>query len=184
MRLRLDDPRRRGRAKLALLALFFLAPVAAAWLAWWLEIVPGATGNYGTLIAPRPLEAPELAALRGRWVLVQIDSGACDAYCERKLYLMRQVRRATGRDMLRVERLWLVSDEVAPSPALKAAIEGTAIVPADPRLLAQFPAEGAASAHIYLVDPLGNLMLRFPHDPDPAKMLKDVQRLLKVSRFG
>ncbi|MDW8469470.1 MAG: cytochrome C oxidase subunit I [Burkholderiales bacterium] len=174
----------RGRAKLALLAAFFALPVAGAWLAWWLDLAPGATGNYGTLIAPQPLEAPALAPLKGRWVLVQIDGGACDAYCERKLYFMRQLRRATGRDMRRVERLWLVSDDVAPAPALLAAIEGTVIARADAGLLARFPAEESPAAHIYLVDPLGNLMLRFPRDPDPSRMLKDLQRLLKVSRFG
>lgn len=170
--------------KLALLALFFAAPVAAGWLAWWLDLAPGAAGNYGTLITPQPLEVEALAPLRGRWVLVQIDGGACDAYCERKLYFMRQVRRATGRDMARVERLWLVTDDVAPAPALLAAIEGTVIARADARLLARLPAEGSPAAHIYLVDPLGNLMLRFPRDPDPSRMLKDLQTLLRVSRFG
>jgi cytochrome oxidase Cu insertion factor (SCO1/SenC/PrrC family) len=184
MRLLPADPVRRGRVKLALLALFFALPVAAGWLAWWLDLAPGKTGNYGTLIAPQRLEAEALAPLRGRWVLVQIDGGACDAYCERKLYFMRQVRRATGRDMARVERLWLVTDDVAPRPALLAAIEGTVIARADARLLARFPAEGSPAAHIYLVDPLGNLMLRFPRDPDPSRMLKDLQTLLKVSRFG
>jgi hypothetical protein len=184
MRLLPADPVKRGRVKLALLALFFALPAAAGWLAWWLHLAPGATDNYGTLIAPQPLPGEALAALRGRWVLVQIDGGACDAYCERKLYFMRQVRRATGRDMARVERLWLVTDDVAPAPALAAAIEGTVIARADSGLVARFPAEGSAAAHIYLVDPLGNLMLRFPRDPDPSKMLKDLQRLLKVSRFG
>lgn len=184
MRLLPADPVRRGRAKLVLLALFFALPAAGAWLAWWLELAPGATGSYGTLIAPQPLAAEALAPLRGRWVLVQIDSGACDAACERKLYFMRQLRRATGRDMTRIERLWLVSDDVVPAPALAAAIEGTVIARADARLIERFPAEGSPAVHIYLVDPLGNLMLRFPHDPDPSRMLKDLQRLLKVSRFG
>jgi hypothetical protein len=174
----------RGRGKLALLGLFFALPVAAAWIAWWLDLAPGATSNYGTLIPPRPLPAQALAPLRGRWVLVQLDRGACDAYCERKHYFMRQVRRATGREMHRVERLWIVTDGVEPAPALAAAIEGTALVRDDGRLAPEFPAEGSPAAHIYLVDPLGNLMLRFPRDPDPARMLKDLERLLKVSRFG
>ena len=99
-------------------------------------------------------------------MLVQIDRGACDALCEQKLYSMRQVRRAQGREMNRVERLWLVTDAVAPAPALLAAIEGTHVVRGDAQLAAAFPAERAATDHIYLVDPLGNLMLRFPRDPD------------------
>lgn len=178
------DPIRRGRAKLVLLAAFFLLPVAAGWVAWWLDLAPGATGNYGTLIPPQPLPAGPLDPLKGKWVLVQVDGGACDAYCERKHYYMRQVRRAQGKDMQRVERLWILTDATAPRAELLAAIEGTVVAPAGAGLAAAFPAARLAADHIYLVDPLGNLMLRFPRDPDPSRMIKDLQRLLKVSQFG
>jgi hypothetical protein len=158
--------------------------VAAGWIAWWLDLAPGKTANYGTLLAPRPLAVGALAQLRGKWVLVQLDGGACASACERKHYAMRQVRRAQGREMRRVERLWIVTDAAAPRVELLAAIEGTHIAPGGGALAAQFPAERAPSEHIYLVDPLGNLMLRFPADPDPARMVKDLQRLLKYSGFG
>ena len=168
--------------KLALLAAFFILPVAASWLAWRFELVPGGAGNYGTLLAPRPVTSAPVAALRGRWVLVQFDGGACGAWCERKLYIMRQLRRAQGKEMQRVERLWLLTDAVGPRAELLAAIEGTVVAPAG--ALADFPAEGSVTDHIYLVDPLGNLMMRFPRDPDPMRMIKDLQRLLKASSFG
>lgn len=168
--------------KLALLAAFFALPVAASWFLWRFELAPGTTGNYGTLLPPRPLALAPLAALKGRWVLVQFDSGACDAWCERKLYFMRQVRRAQGKDMPRVERLWLVTDAVQPRAELLAAIEGTVLAPAGAG--AEFPAEKSVTDHIYLVDPLGNLMMRFPRDPDASRIIKDLQRLLKVSGFG
>ncbi len=180
----LGDPVKRGRVKFLLLGLFFCLPVAAGWIAWWLDLAPGTTSNYGTLLPPQPVPPGPLAAVKGKWVLVQFDSGACDAYCERKLYFMRQVRRATGKEVQRVERVWVVTDAKSPAPALLAAIEGTVLVAADERLLAAFPAEGSPAAHIYLVDPIGNLMLRFPRDPDPSRMIKDLQRLLRVSRFG
>lgn len=175
---------RRGRVKLALLAAFFALPVAAGWIAWWLELAPGAAANYGTLITPRPLALAPLAALKGRWVLVQFDGGACGAWCERKLYFMRQVRRAQGKDMQRVERLWFVTDAVEPRAELRAATEGTVIVPRGAQFAAAFPAERSVADHIYLVDPLGNLMLRYPPDPDPSRMIQDLQRLLRVSGFG
>lgn len=178
------DPVRRGRVKLALLAAFFALPVAAGWIAWWLELAPGASGNYGTLLSPQPVQGAPFELLRGKWVLVQIDRAACDARCERKHYTMRQVRRAMGRDLRRVERLWIVTDAGAPRAALLAAIEGTQVAYGAAALAAGFPAERSAAEHIYLVDPLGNLMLRFPRDPDPSRMIKDLQRLLKVSRFG
>ncbi len=168
--------------KLLLLAAFFLLPAAASWIAWRYELVPGASGNYGTLLSPRPVAGAPLAALRGKWVLVQLDAGACDAWCERKLYIMRQIRRAQGKEMQRVGRLWLLTDTVQPRAELLAAIEGTVIAPAGTG--ADFPAEAMRKDHIYLVDPLGNLMMRFPRDPDPSLMIKDLQRLLKVSGFG
>jgi hypothetical protein len=176
------EPVKRGRLKLALLALFFLLPVGASYLIWWLDLAPGTAGNYGTLLTPRPAALPLADPLKGKWVLVQFDGGACDAGCERKLYFMRQVRRAQGKEMPRVARLWLVTDKAAPRAELLAAIEGTVITPAPADL--DFPAERSVSDHIYLVDPLGNLMMRFPRDPDPSRVIKDLQRLLRASSFG
>ena len=178
-----SDRVKRGRAKLALLGAFFLLPVLAGSIAWWLDLAPGSSGNYGTLLSPKPL-AQLPPALKGKWVLVQFDGGACGAGCERKLYFMRQVRRAQGKEMTRVARLWLVTDAVAPRAELLAAIEGTAVIHAAEGIAAQFPAEGSVTDHIYLVDPLGNLMLRFPRDPDPSRMIQDLKRLLRVSGFG
>lgn len=174
---------RRGRVKLALLGAFFLLPVAASWIAWRFELVPGVAGNYGTLLPPRPAALPPLAALKGKWVLVQFDGGACGAACERKHYFMRQVRRAQGKEMERIERLWLVTDAVPPRAELLAALEGAVIAPAG-AAASGFPAARSVADHIYLVDPLGNLMMRFPRDPDPALVIKDLQRLLRASSFG
>ena len=178
-----EDPKKRGRLQLVLLALFFGLPVAASFLIWGLDLAPRGTGNYGTLLSPKPVSAAALAALRGRWVLVQFDGGACSAACERKLYLMRQVRRAQGREMQRIERLWLVTDSAHPRAQLLAAIEGTVVAPAADAAK-EFPAERSPADYVYLVDPLGNLMMRFPLDPDPMRVIKDLQRLLRASQFG
>lgn len=175
---------RRGRVKLLLLALFFVAPFVLAWLAWRYEWASGETSNYGELITPaQPLAGAPLERLRGKWVLVTFDAAACDAYCERKLYFMRQVRRAQGKNQDRIERLWLLTGGARPAPALLAAIEGTHVEPVG-ALARDFPAARAVADHIYVVDPLGNLMMRFPRDPDPSRMLKDLQRLLRVAGFG
>jgi hypothetical protein len=173
---------RRGRTKLALLAAFFALPIAASWLIWTFDLVPGVTGNYGTLLPPKPVALPPDPALKGKWILVQFDGGACGEACERKLYFMRQVRRAQGKEMQRVARLWFVTDAKAPRPEVLAAIEGTVVAPAAGRV--DFPAENSTVDHLYLVDPLGNLMMRFPRDPDPARVIKDIQRLLRSSSFG
>jgi hypothetical protein len=96
---------------------------------------------------------------------------------------MRQARRAQGKDQDRVERLWVVTDAGRPRAELLGAIEGTRIEPAA-GIAAMFPTAGAISDHIYVIDPLGNLMMRYPRDPDSSRLLKDLQRLLKVSRIG
>ena len=158
-------------------ALVCAAPVVLGTAAYLFGWSPGAPANYGELIPPRVI-AP-LSELRGKWVIVTFDAAACDAYCERKLYIARQVRRAQGKDMERIERMWVVTDAGKPRPDILAATEGTRVGRFAPD---GFP--GAPSDHIYLVDPLGNLMMRFPRDPDPSQVIKDLQRLLKYSRFG
>jgi len=189
------DAVRRGRLKLLLLAAFFAAPLALAWLAYRFEWGLGTTGNYGELVGPTVLPAVALTALdgrqvstsglRGRWLLVQFDAARCDGYCERKLYYMRQVRRAMGKDMERVARLWVLTDNGTPAAGVLAAFDGTQVVRSDGGpFAAAFGAPAQLADHIYLVDPAGNLMLRFPRDPDASKMLKDVRRLLKYSQIG
>ena len=165
------------RNKLLWVALVCTAPLVLGTAAYLLGWSPGAPSNYGELIPPKVI-AP-LGELRGKWVLVTFDAAACDAYCERKLYIARQVRRAQGKDMERIERLWVLTDAGKPRAEALAASEGTRV--------ARIPAEsfpGTPTDHIYVVDPLGNLMMRFPRDPDPSRVIKDLQRLLKYSRFG
>jgi len=170
------------------------APVAASYLTYYFWL-PARTVNYGALIEPRPLPDPHLALadgmpfqlsrLRGKWVLVSVDSGRCDARCERKLLYMRQLRLTQGKDMERVERAWLISDDASLRSDALAPYRGTWLVrAAGTGLLDAFPAPKAASDHIYVIDPLGNLMMRFPRDPEPGRMIKDLTRLLKASRVG
>jgi hypothetical protein len=175
------------------------APVIASYTAYYLLPPQGRT-NYGALIEPqRPLPALALqrldgspvpaASLRGSWLMVQVDSGACDANCEKKLWQMRQVRLTTGRDAERVRRLWLIVDEAPLATALLREFDGTLFLRARADELAGFlalPAEPNAQLadHVWLIDPLGNLMMRWPKEADPSRMKKDLLRLLKASGIG
>jgi cytochrome oxidase Cu insertion factor (SCO1/SenC/PrrC family) len=187
-------PKKRSLCTLWLLLGLTAAPVVVSYglyFFWW----PERTVNYGDLIEPRPLPDPPLALadgtpfrlsqLRGKWVLLSLDSGACDAHCERKLLYMQQLRRTQGKERDRIERAWLVTDEAAPRAGAAGGFPGTWVVRAGgtelPRL---FAAERSATDHIYIVDPLGNLMMRFPRDPEPKRMIRDLARLLKASRIG
>jgi len=171
--------------KLLLIGLVCAAPLVLGTAAYLFGWAPGARGNYGELIAPRAVSLPPLDALRGKWVLVSTDAAACDAYCEKKLYYMRQIRRALGRDMERVERLWILTGKGAPKAGLLAAFDGTMVARSTNGVFeTAFSAAGTPADHIYLVDPLGNVMMRFPRDPDASRMLKDLKHLLKYSRIG
>ena len=178
---------------LALIALVCILPVVAAYLVYFLW-PPQSQVNYGDLISPRPFSETgltaldgtrfDLGSLRGRWVMLHVDSAACPESCRKKLYFMRQVRLTQGKDMGRIERLWLVRDAAPPDLLLAKEYEGTHIARAPAAVVSALPAPRDPADHIYLVDPLGNLMLRFPPDPDPSRMKKDLVRLLKVSKVG
>ena len=171
------------RAKIGLIFVICAAPIVFGTAAYFFGWHGGKAANYGELIPPRTLEGAAFVPLRGKWVLVTFDPAACPAECERRLYVVRQARRAQGEGAERIERLWLVTDGGRPGPGLLAAIEGSRVAPArDAGDLKAFP--GDRLEHVYLVDPLGNLMMRYPREPDPRKLIKDLERLLKVSRFG
>ena len=186
----------KNRKKLILVVAIFLLPIMASYFAYYVWNPQGAVGNYGELISPvtlsetitlAKLEGGEttLKELRGKWILVQVDAGACDAACEQKLYAMRQVRLMQGREQDRVVRLWLVTDNVAPNPLVKQKIDNMLLLKdASGALIAKLPAPINAKQHIYFIDPLGNLMMRWPANADIKRMHKDIQRLLKYSQIG
>ena len=189
--------RRRQRLKLLAILLVCAAPVIASYLAYYVLPPLGRT-NFGDLIEPqRPIPELRLSgadgaafkfeSLRGRWVLLQFDSGACDPACVDKLYAMRQQRTMTGKDRERVERVWLIGDTAVPADTLARDYAGTVVLRADPAELAPvFPIEAGRRLedYLYVIDPLGNLMMRFPATGEPARIRKDLGRLLKASRVG
>jgi cytochrome oxidase Cu insertion factor (SCO1/SenC/PrrC family) len=187
-------PRTLSRLKLLGIGAIAVAPVLGSYLLYWFWS-PDSYTNYGDLMQPRPApavamqsysgEAFAFAQLKGRWTFVVLDSGQCDAACEQKLWKIRQVRQAQGKEVGRVERVFLLEDGQVPRDQIRADYAGTWFLRANEAQLAEaFPAPGSPRNHIYLVDPLGNVILRFPQDADPKRMIKDVARLLKYSRVG
>lgn len=138
--------------------------------------------------APKPLQ--QLGDWDGRWLMLHIGPAACDEACRQELWLTRQIRLTTGRERERVERLWILTDEGTPDPAIIAEHEGLWVVRlgsrADQGALVEnwLSVATRGSSNIWLVDPLGNLMMRFPDNPDPNGIKKDMNRLLKASRIG
>lgn len=186
-------PPRRSTRTLWLILAVCAAPMIASYVAfyWW---QPTSRVNYGELLEPRVMpDAPldrldggslRFSELRGEWLLLTTDSAQCDERCRLKLTYMRQVRLAQGREAERIERVWMLTDNAIPRLELLAEHPGLHVVRGTRDSLAMLrPEVGSAADHIFVVDPLGHLMMRFPRDPDPSRMLKDIARLLRQSRW-
>ena len=182
-----------NRRTLILLLVLLCAPVIASYLLYFWEIRP-ASINYGELLKVKPMVGTgsnqldntifRIRQLRGKWVLLTVDSGKCDEQCQKKLYYMRQVRLVQNKEMNRVERVWLIDDGEAPDPKILNEYKNSWFISAKgSEMLSSIPAGISQHDHIYLIDPMGNIMMRFPKNPDPAKMVKDLKRLLQVSQM-
>lgn len=127
------------------------------------------------------------ALFRTRWTLVYIGDGSCDADCRDALYFMRQTRLSLNNDMTRVRRVFLATGAAPDEASLAREHAGLIVVriqgPALTRLLAQFPAEDRRYC-LYVVDPLGNLMMRYDDRRAPKGLLEDLKKLLQLSHIG
>ena len=171
-----------------------VAPIALSYLLFFWG-APSGSVNYGELIEVKVL--PDVALrktdgvtfnisqLRGKWIMLVVDSGVCDESCRKKLYFMRQVRLMQKNEMERIERVWLIDDDKIPKSSIMKDFKGTVPINAKgSEILKAIPAKISRHDHIYMIDPLGNLMMRFPKDINPSLMAKDLKRLLKVSQIG
>jgi hypothetical protein len=201
-------PPKTNRRTLYLVIAVCLAPVVLSYFMYY-GVRPEGRTNHGELLSPQktvtaiktdllvkpsqesglldvikawPKDDPrqsfgQLGDFRGRWLMVWVGPAECAADCREQLWQMRQVRLTTGRERDRVERLWLVTDRG--QPILRDEEQGLWVVRIQPDQL------GALQLNqVHLVDPLGNLMMRFPLKADPQGMKKDLMKLLKASRVG
>ncbi len=190
--------RRRARILLVATFLLFFLPIVGAWLlnVYAPDWRPFGTVNHGTLVQPvRPVSAVRLRHFDGtamdpgylsnRWTLVHVLDGDCGQSCIDALGRSRQVHRALGDDMHRVQILLVRAGPVDTRPAELP--PGIAYAVADGDWLASFAdTDGAAEqgSGIYLVDPQGYLMMGYPQDVDRRALLADLERLLKISKIG
>ncbi len=186
-----------GRWKMLAVMLVCAAPVIASYFTYYV-VRPEGRRNFGELITPqRPTPAiiatdlqgktKDLRALKGQWLLVSVASGACNAACEQHLYLQRQVRESLGKEKARLDWVWLIPDNVPVRAELQPALAETTVLRVPAAQLAAWlaPATGEQlSDHLYVVDPMGNWMMRLPARLDKAqtpKAKRDLDRLLRAS---
>lgn len=187
---------RSGRWKMLLLLLVCAAPVIASYFTYYV-IRPEGRSSYGELIDPqRPLpafsgtnaqgEQVPLDSLKNQWLLVSVADSACDAGCERNLYLQRQIREMLGREKDRLDWVWLRTGETPLTEPLAQATAAAVVLKVDAGALAGWLEAAPGQRledHLYVVDPLGNWMMRFPADVDPKRARRDIDRLLRASSF-
>lgn len=202
--------RARNLRTLALLAALFLLPIVIAFITYYgTGWRPPGHVNHGHLFTPaRPLPAIALArvpggevaaggnarpALRGVWSLVYAGDGGCDADCRGALYVMRQTWLALGHDTSRLERVFLVTRDCCARSFLAREDPGLTVFdasgPSAEALLRELDASASAPAQaqvhtLYVVDPLGNLVMSYDARTDLRGLLEDLQKLLRLSHVG
>lgn len=201
------EPKPRSIKPLLLVLFISVAPVILAFIVYYNpSLQPSGSTNYGTLVEPqRPLPTNnelklttldgqpfDIDELRGQWLLMAADQAACPEECAKKLFILRNVHAMTGKNVKRVSRVWFITDDAPVPQKVLDAYAGTIMLRANPEQLDEFLAGQNLSAQnqgellnpIWLVDPLGNLMMQFPKDPDPLKVRKDLGKLLHNSQIG
>jgi hypothetical protein len=191
-----DAARRSGRLKMLLLLAICAAPVVASYFTYYV-LRPQARNNYGTLVAPTPIPAAaalplrdeqgrlvDPQSLRGQWLFVVVGEGSCDSHCEQMLYAQRQLREALGKEKERIDRVWFVIGDQPVRAELRPALAQATVLHAPRAALAgwlQPDAGHTLEQQLYLVDPMGNWMMRFPTRFEPARVRKDMERLLRAA---
>jgi hypothetical protein len=190
-----NPPEQPSGSKRSLLALWGVilvcaTPVVAAFVVYFF-FRPQGVPNVGQLIQPqRPAVSIgattldgkpfEFASYKGQFLMVTVAPGACDEACRKRLYTMRQIRTATGKNRDRVERVWLVTDQEPIDIPLLKQYDGTIVARVDPQRLQPWLADSADALNgpIWIVDLRGNLMMRYAADADPKGMRSELSKLL------
>lgn len=188
-----------SRLKLLAIVILCSLPVMLAYFSFYV-VRPQGEASFGQLIVPiRPMpqavatrldggEVP-LASLQGQWLLVKVDGGSCTQNCQKQLLMLRQFRLTLGKDMERVDWLWLINDQAPVEATLQRALvkDNATVLRLNPELLQQWmPATSTDPLNdaIFVVDPMGNVMMRLPGQFDTAgaaKARRDMEHLLRAS---
>ncbi len=205
----MEKPNKQARGRWKLLAVLAVcaAPLIASYFTYYVIKPKGGQTNFGALIDPRQYPIPAMASttldgqpakledFKGKWIMLKVGPSACAQECQDQLFAMRQLRTMQGKEMERIERVWLITDQQPLETMLLRVNDGTRMLRAPADVLERWlPLESGAgdraADHVYLIDPLGNLMMRFPKgavssDIEKVKRVhKDLAKLLKASAIG
>ena len=201
----MTDQSKRGKLIVLVIFAMFAAPAIISWLLLsYTSVGETGGGSHGKLINPprplpntqllNPLDTQQAVTLHGKWSMLYLHEGKCLEVCAENLYKIRQIRLASGKYAPRLQRvLVLFGGEQQPlNEQQLQAFAGQLIL--KPEMAEDFQGESIFQMQqgdepmqqnrIYLVDPLGNLMLSYPENAEPKGIIKDLKRLLRYSRIG
>jgi hypothetical protein len=184
----MTEPVRRNRRPLYVLIALFFVPLSIAFFMYYGSgWRPAGQTNHGELLAPVRALPEEAVALRGKWSLVYVGEGRCDEDCRTALIFARQTRLSLNQDMQRVERVFIATGACCDREYLDKDQPGIKLIAipdaASSATVRAFP-EADRSHALFVVDPLGNLVLRYDVRQSPKGLLSDLQKLLKLSHIG
>ena len=188
--------------------LLSLAPVIAALVVYFNpQFRPENSVAYGTLVDPqRPMPSAselqlttldgkpfDLNTLKGKWLLASADVAECPESCARKLFILRNSHASQGKEVERLARVWFILDQGEVPEKVLEAYKGTVMVRvSNPEQLGRYapvsagaqPGVGALAQPMWIIDPLGNLIMQYDEGADPLKVRGDISKLIKNSRIG
>ena len=186
-----SDPRLlRSRLYLLGLILAFVGPLVASTLVYLHPDLRSqvTVRSYGTLILPpRPLARDLFRAAdqSTRWsLLYRAQASSCTLECEASLFMMRQVHRSLGNKQTRVQTLILFENPEHQDAYRKVLQRAPSIRALRPNALKWSQFDGLPADALFIVDPLGNLLMHYGPDSTSRDLLKDLKRLLTASRIG
>jgi hypothetical protein len=163
-------------------------PLALAMIMYFLQWgVPAGKTNEGLLLSSsgqwRELEAKVINAIappdttEASWLILMHIDGECNAICGEKLYALRQIHVALGREAYRVQRALAMPFAII-TPTMVAKYPNMRMIHiGKPHILKQ-------GTGVYLVDPMGNIMMYYTFSQIGKPILKDLKKLLRYSNIG
>jgi hypothetical protein len=178
----------RNLRTVAALAAVFLLPLVLAFVMYYGNTWrPVTRTNHGELLDPVRQLPPTANLFKDKWTLAYIGNGACDDACRSSLYFMRQTRLSLNNEMSRVDRVFLATGSCCDRQYLEREHAGLTVVDATTpqmrELLNAFPTTDRSHS-LFIIDPLGNLVMRYDTRDDPKGLLDDMKKLLRLSHIG
>ncbi len=195
----MTDQQRKNRKTIILLFAMTGIPFLIAWYlsantAWMSAgtnrgelMVPPITTVKSDLQAFDEFTRQNIDEFKGRWVIFNvIDSPDCEQECRLSIHKTKQIRLMMNKDLTRIRRgaLLLVDADGEKAKTWWEDDSRLLRVKATPVLVKKIKNTAITHGMLIIMDPLGNMMMRYQTDFDPYDVKADLMKLLRISQIG